>query len=348
MSSVPVPLNLSGPQLCRTSRPPQHPAAGILARPGRRAEGFKVRIIAGERSAVQPPRAEQEEEVEDNASDSRRKPNAAFPKFESYEDSSVFPRRDPGSFPSVSISADVNTMTPLGRLQHELVNGAATGTYDEGDEVEFDPLRDGPARYLGYSNELGEAFAAWLPAFGVPLSYAVAIAYVLVDTGDKGLKAYAGAKKELENKSYKGLHPDVDTPRLEKLLALERTIDTVVWQLLASVACPGYTIHTVVELTHAILKPIEAQESVRTAVEALAASMSMQGPALLELIDKSLPTALGLGAIPFIVHPIDNGIHALMNVTLRPAMRDYICKQQQGNLADLALCAECKVESEAK
>lgn len=45
--------------------------------------------------------------------------------------------------------------------------------------------------------------------------------------------------------------------RLEFLLALERTIDTVVWQLLASVACPGYTIHTVVEISHAVLKPIE-------------------------------------------------------------------------------------------
>ncbi len=45
--------------------------------------------------------------------------------------------------------------------------------------------------------------------------------------------------------------------RLEKLLALERTLDTVVWQLLASVICPGYTIHTVVALAHAALLPLE-------------------------------------------------------------------------------------------
>ncbi len=56
-----------------------------------------------------------------------------------------------------------------------------------------------------------EAFAAWLPAFGVPASYAVAITYVLVDTVDKGIKAYAAAKKELDDKA--SLHPDVDTPR---------------------------------------------------------------------------------------------------------------------------------------
>ena len=45
--------------------------------------------------------------------------------------------------------------------------------------------------------------------------------------------------------------------RLEKLLAAERAFDTVVWQLLASVICPGYTIHTVVALAHAALLPLE-------------------------------------------------------------------------------------------
>lgn len=35
-----------------------------------------------------------------------------------------------------------------------------------------------------------------------------------------------------------------------------------------------------------------------------------------------------------------------MNVTLRPAMRNYIC-DQGGRLADLALCAECQVEAKA-
>ena len=54
------------------------------------------------------------------------------------------------------------------------------------------------------------------------------------------------------------LHPDVMS-RLEKLLAFERAMDTVVWQLLASVACPGYTIHTVVALVHAALLPVEVR-----------------------------------------------------------------------------------------
>jgi len=56
-----------------------------------------------------------------------------------------------------------------------------------------------------------EAFAAWLPIWGVPFSYAVAIAYVLTDTADKGSKAYRTARKQLsENKS---LSPQVKVPR---------------------------------------------------------------------------------------------------------------------------------------
>lgn len=65
------------------------------------------------------------------------------------------------------------------------------------DEDAFDPLRDGPLRFLGYSNEVGEAFGAWLPPGGVPASYALAITYVLVDTYDKGVKAYRRATREL-------------------------------------------------------------------------------------------------------------------------------------------------------
>ena len=41
--------------------------------------------------------------------------------------------------------------------------------------------------------------------------------------------------------------------RLVNLLAAERALDTVVWQMLASVIIPGYTIHTVVGLAHGAL-----------------------------------------------------------------------------------------------
>lgn len=51
-------------------------------------------------------------------------------------------------------------------------------------------------------------------------------------------------------------------------------------------------------------------------------------------------------AIPFIVHPIDNTIHALLNATMRPAMRQYVCGPGQGCLADLEMCTACKAAAE--
>ena len=50
-----------------------------------------------------------------------------------------------------------------------------------------------------------------MPIWGVPFTYAVAIAYVLTDTADKGTKAYKSANKSLsENKK---LSPEVNVPR---------------------------------------------------------------------------------------------------------------------------------------
>lgn len=67
---------------------------------------------------------------------------------------------------------DINTSEPM--------------SFDGEERTEYDPLRDGPLRYLGYANEAGEAFAAWLFPGGVALSYAIAIGYVCFDTGARG------------------------------------------------------------------------------------------------------------------------------------------------------------------
>ena len=56
-----------------------------------------------------------------------------------------------------------------------------------------------------------EAFAAWIPPFGVPLSYGIAISYVIVDTIDKGAKAFQAAKIELGANG--DLHPEVNRGR---------------------------------------------------------------------------------------------------------------------------------------
>jgi fission process protein 1 len=89
-----------------------------------------------------------------------------------------------------------------------------------------DLYRETPLRYLGYANEVGESFAAFLPNWGVPASYAVAATYVMMDTIDKTKKKYD------------------ETNDLDE--AGKVAIDTCTWQMLASVFWPGSFIRLVV------------------------------------------------------------------------------------------------------
>ena len=60
---------------------------------------------------------------------------------------------------------------------------------------EIDVYRDTPLRYLGYTNELGEALGPLVPLpWFVASTYVVAIGYVLADTLDKGSRALSGEK----------------------------------------------------------------------------------------------------------------------------------------------------------
>merc|ERR1712203_1106132 len=62
------------------------------------------------------------------------------------------------------------------------------GTEAMAEAGEVDIYRDTPLRYLGYANEVGEAFRALMHVRWVRATYGVASAYVLADTYDKGVK----------------------------------------------------------------------------------------------------------------------------------------------------------------
>ena len=85
-----------------------------------------------------------------------------------------------------------------------------------------DPYRETSLRYMGYANELGEAFTTYLPEWGLPASYCIAASYVMFDTIDKGEKAYNSAEEE---------DKIVDTLRI--------STETLTWQMLASVSGRG-------------------------------------------------------------------------------------------------------------
>lgn len=162
---------------------------------------------------------------------------------------------------------------------------------DKGHPPGYDIFRDSPLRYLGYANELGEAFRPIFP-LGVVPSYMVAMCYVNGHAIDRTLTTYENTKNDAtipqETKNY---------------MMLNSFVDTLLWQTFASVAIPGIFIN-------------------RTVAAASFASQSVF--ANNAALRKWTPTFVGLGVIPLIVEPIDNSVDAVMDNTIRPWMRSMI------------------------
>lgn len=183
--------------------------------------------------------------------------------------------------PSVFVGTGTFLMSNGDEENEEETSGSKDG--------EVDIYRDTLLRYAGYANEVGEAFAPLVPAVVVPASYGVAITYVIADTVDKFRKSLGGGK-------YK--QSSVTT------CAIVEGLDALIWQLAASVALPGYTIHQVVAITVTLLSAAGLTET--------------GGP-----ID-ALPTAIGLATIPFIVKPLDELAEVGMDVTFRKIFAPYL------------------------
>ena len=124
---------------------------------------------------------------------------------------------------------------------------------------------------LGYANEFGEAFRTHIPRVMYLGSYAVASTYCLADSIDKGRRCY-----------QQGNHLN---SYLQKRKAVETAVEAAIWQGLASVIIPGFTINRICAVSRFTLKrfartmPPGAQMWVTTLV--------------------------GLSAIPVIIKPID-------------------------------------------
>ena len=153
---------------------------------------------------------------------------------------------------------------------------------------EIDVYRDTPLRYLGYTNELGEALGPLVPLpWFVASTYVVAIGYVLADTLDKGSRALSGEKYSSNVVSC----------------ALIESADAGIWQVAASVALPGFSIHQIVAATAEVER---------------AFGVEPEGVAAL------LPSAIGLLVIPLIAKPLDELAEKLMDWTLRRAWSPFL------------------------
>jgi fission process protein 1 len=142
-----------------------------------------------------------------------------------------------------------------------------------------DIYRDTWIRYLGYANEVGEAFRPQFPQFVRP-SYGIAFAYCGADAVDKAVKAARRGERTGE--------------------VVRIGTDAILWQTLASVLIPGKVINLV---TAAGVKLM--QSDVKT-IKSLPLKVRTWSP-----------TAIGLATIPFIIHPIDHAVDMLFDNTLR-------------------------------
>jgi fission process protein 1 len=153
---------------------------------------------------------------------------------------------------------------------------------ESSDEYEYNIFRDSGLRYLGYANEVGESFRYQFPKLVVP-SYVVAFGYCAADAVTSGTKNYD-----------KATNAGSPAPISESIMS---TVDTLIWQSLASVAIPGATINLIVKAS-------------RFAVA--------RSPMALPLVLSTwFPTGAGIGSIPFIIHPIDHAVDLLMDSTFR-------------------------------
>ncbi|EDV95412.1 mitochondrial fission process protein 1 [Drosophila grimshawi] len=102
------------------------------------------------------------------------------------------------------------------------------------EKKDVDIYRDTFIRYMGYSNEVGEAFRPLVPKSIVAASYGMAIGYVCTDTFDKSLRQrMAGA-----------------TDREVALVGA----DVFTWQMFASVIIPGLTINRITAASRMLLR----------------------------------------------------------------------------------------------
>ncbi|XP_051175786.1 mitochondrial fission process protein 1 [Leptopilina boulardi] len=144
-------------------------------------------------------------------------------------------------------------------------------------EREVDLYRDTPLRYLGYTNEVGEAFRNTVPKKVVWFSYLVASGYVIADTFHKASKVYK-----------------MDTTLDKNKNLLLSATDTLLWQGLASIIIPGFTINRI-----------------------CAGVRFLQMRNILNLKGPWISTAIGLASIPLIIRPIDLSVENMMDSTYR-------------------------------
>ncbi len=175
--------------------------------------------------------------------------------------------------------------------KEEGIEPAAPWALDDGRDKEVDLYRDTAVRYFGYANEVGEAFRPVVPAALVTFSYLVAFAYILADSYSQGAKV---------------THPESGEWKTPSVLA---TVDSLLFQVMASVVFPSFTINRWVTFLGAVLAQLP------------------EGQLPAEVVEY-LPTATGLVIIPLICGPLDVLTHRLLDNSFRSVSETILAKER--------------------
>ena len=156
------------------------------------------------------------------------------------------------------------------------------GHTHDGHGTHVDVFRDTWVRYLGYTNEFGESFRAFIPKSVYLGSYAVASAYCVADSAAKGMATSDAGGSPID--------------------VADVAAEALVWQGFASVVFPGLVINRVV-----------------SGYASMASRLLTTLPRFFKLVPPRVgAVAAGLAAIPLIINPIDRVVDSGMEVAYRP------------------------------
>jgi mitochondrial fission process protein 1 len=241
--------------------------------------------------------------------------------------------------PSTSNEAKTTTTTAAARGTTAVKEGYINNKDDNDDDESTgtsstnnnNPFRTTIIRYCGYANEIGESFRYQYPKY-VTLSYGIAFGYCLFDTIYCGYQTYSSATgSSNKDESCTLQHTNNNNKNTMNTATTATTtsqttktnnnsivskvvytmIDTLVWQTLASVVIPGFTINTIVKCTRYFIN----SKRISSFVNKIHNNNNNNKHVL--FVQQWIPTIIGLVSIPIIIHPIDTTVDYLLDNTIR-------------------------------
>ena len=132
-------------------------------------------------------------------------------------------------------------------------------------------------RYFAYTSEVGESFRPLIPRPLVNTAYGISIGYVFADV-------------------YVNTHDQFQKTKDIKKTSIMAG-DLLLWHTFASMVFPAVSIHSIVKYS--------------------GKAMDFTTIKNVPIFRRWLPTLLGLGSIPFIIHPLDRMTDYLMDKSIR-------------------------------